>query len=133
MRVLFSCNLHLVTFPNIKLSRNYEITLPFTDVGKLRSNHNIFYIANLSFYAIRQKFRIYSILPSMSSTLRSSTNDSHHFCFVPGILPDQSVISNLFSLVPRYINETAMISGSHCRDSVVHKLKLNEKNHFVSY
>ena len=38
------------------------------------------------------------------------------------VLPDQSVTSNLLSLPARYMSAMAMISASHCRQSVVHRL-----------
>lgn len=62
-------------------------------------------------------------LPSISSIVRSGRSDSHHFTLVPGTLPFQSVISNLLSRVPRYISEMAIISGSHCKHSVVQRLQ----------
>lgn len=72
-----------------------------------------------------------SNLPSISSTVRSVTIASHHFCLVPGTLPAQSVMSILLSLVPRYMREVAMISGSHWRHSVVHRLKDIKSNFYL--
>ena len=50
------------SFVKIKPSRNGEITLPFPDVGKFcPSRARIFSVANMSFNAIHEIFRINSI------------------------------------------------------------------------
>ena len=54
-RVLFSRNFayHMRSFVKIKSSRNGEITLPFTDIGKPCPSRD-FYVANMPFNAIRE-------------------------------------------------------------------------------
>lgn len=59
-------------------------------------------------------------VPSSSSTGTSWTNCSHQRR--DDCLAVQSWMSNLQSLPARYMTATAMISGSHCRDSMVHRL-----------
>ena len=61
--------------------------------------------------------------PSMSSIDMPSMRSSHHLALLPGTRPFQSVGSNLVRRDARYISDTAMISDSHCRHRVVHRLQ----------
>lgn len=61
-------------------------------------------------------------LPSKRSIVTPSTNISHQRRWF-GCRPAQSTTSNLLNFPARYIKATAITSGSHCRDKVVHKLK----------
>lgn len=55
----------------------------------------------------------------MMSLVKPSTNCSHHFCLLFSFLVVQSVISNFDNLQARYNTAIAIISGSHCKHSVV--------------
>ena len=58
----------------------------------------------------------------------SSINMSHQRRCL-GVRPVQSTTSNLLNLPAKYISATAITSGSHCRQSVVHKLSpMKNKN-----
>lgn len=71
-------------------------------------------------------------LPSKRSIVTSSTNISHQRkCF--GCLPTQSTTSNLLSFPAKYIRATAIISGSHCSDRVVHKLQENINHDQINF
>ncbi len=62
---------------------------------------------------------------SRMSTSKSSTYWSHQWrCQSRRLF--QSLTSNFDSLAARYMRAMAMISGSHCRQSVVHRLSLTK-------
>ena len=55
----------------------------------------------------------------MIVSVTSGTSASYHLQLVDGDLPCQSFKSNFVSFEPRYNNEIAIISGSHCRHRFV--------------
>ena len=60
----------------------------------------------------------------MMSSVTSGTMKSYHLALLPMTLPSQSLSSTLVRRELRYISDTAMMSGSHCRHRFVHKLKI---------
>ena len=53
-RVLFSRNFAHAKFREIKFSRNGEIIMLFTDIGKSYPSREFLNVANMFFYAIRE-------------------------------------------------------------------------------
>lgn len=68
------------------------------------------------------------VSPSSSSTGTSWTNCSHQRR--DDCLAVHSWMSNLQRRPARYMTATAMISGSHCRDSMVHRLPGTATGHY---
>ena len=85
-----------------------------------------FYIAIL---LLLLKYCLYPALPSSTSTGTSCTNCSHQRR--DDCLAVHSWMSNLQRRPARYMTATAMISGSHCSDSMVHRLHGTE--HYYSW
>lgn len=71
-----------------------------------------------------------NLLPSSSSTGTSCTNCSHHRR--DDCLDVHSWMSNLQRRPARYMTATAMISGSHCSDSIVQRLLAHENKMIIN-